>query len=75
MTEVQLRDACEEEMQAKDPGGLNFMHALISSWEFSRQAGRPGRAGQGGGRAVRRGVGAKMSRGRRRRHTPAPLLV
>lgn len=38
LTEAQLRDACEGEMQAKDPGGLSFMHTLISSWEFSRQA-------------------------------------
>ena len=36
LTEDQLRDACAQEMQAKDPGGLSFMHTLISSWEFSR---------------------------------------
>lgn len=35
-TEVQFRDACEKEMQGKDPAGMSFMHALISSWEFSR---------------------------------------
>eukprot|EP00752_Nemacystus_decipiens_P007331 g6559.t1 len=39
LTEGQLRDACEREMQAKDPGGLTFMHTLISSWEFSSEAG------------------------------------
>lgn len=38
LTEAQFRDACEKEMQGKDPGGTSFMHALISSWEFSRQA-------------------------------------
>ena len=38
LTEAELRDACEKEMQAEDPGGHSFMHTLISSWEFSRQA-------------------------------------
>eukprot|EP00904_Undaria_pinnatifida_P012122 jgi/Undpi1/803/HiC_scaffold_10.g04267.m1 len=35
LTEAELRDACEKEMQVEDPGGLSFMHTLISSWEFS----------------------------------------
>ncbi|CAM9235945.1 unnamed protein product [Ectocarpus sp. 4 AP-2014] len=40
LTETQLRDACEKEMRAKGGRGDCFMHTLISSWEFSRQAGR-----------------------------------
>ncbi|CAN0337506.1 unnamed protein product, partial [Ectocarpus fasciculatus] len=38
LTETQLRDACEKEMEAKGGTGDCFMHTLISSWEFSRQA-------------------------------------
>ncbi|CAM9337150.1 unnamed protein product, partial [Pylaiella littoralis] len=34
LTQVQFRDACDREIQAKVPGGISFMYALIS-WEFS----------------------------------------